>query len=163
MKVRFTRDSVCAGDDCDAPHVKEMGIDAVTIEEVLLQVMRSGYLAQIAGGRATWSAASKIPLAIVAQEWVRPRMLLGPSIIEESLNIQYGVVHIHFHYHGQEGPEVVYEKLRVPGVRLLLPKTGGSSGLLIFSPAFLAGHALWSISRQVGRAFQDLKQRILWR
>ncbi len=75
MKIHVTRDSVAAGDDCDAPHHREFSFpDTTTIEDAINQINKSGYLASIMGGCATWSAASGFPIAVMAQQWheIRP-------------------------------------------------------------------------------------------
>jgi len=68
MQVFLTRDSVAAGDDVDAPHDMTITVpDGSSIEAIVATVAKSGYLASIRGGKATWVATSKIPLAVVAQ------------------------------------------------------------------------------------------------
>jgi hypothetical protein len=49
------RDSVCAGDDCDAPHERAFSIPgASTLGQAAAQLLGSSYLASISGGKATW-------------------------------------------------------------------------------------------------------------
>lgn len=49
-----TRDSVCAGDDCDAPHQKSMEVTSFTDPEVLARELSAGYLPPVAGIGHTW-------------------------------------------------------------------------------------------------------------
>lgn len=75
--LNVQRDSVCAGDDVDAPHATRFELAlADSIDEAVSLVVQSGYLACIAGGKATWivEAAGK-PLAVVAQQWASPKFL----------------------------------------------------------------------------------------
>ncbi|GAA3086158.1 hypothetical protein GCM10020000_85960 [Streptomyces olivoverticillatus] len=51
MKVHLTRDSVTMGDDVDAPHEDTRDLPAeMPVREAVTFVVKSGYLAQIAGG-----------------------------------------------------------------------------------------------------------------
>lgn len=99
--VIVTRDSVCLADDCDAPH--EERIEVPPDEDDLLfltEVLKRYRLASIAGGKATWvcSIAGKA-VAVVAQQWRRPRIIAGfPEIVDET--------EIHFTYHVQRDPEL---------------------------------------------------------
>ncbi|WP_092414802.1 hypothetical protein [Collimonas sp. OK307] len=115
MKIITTRDSVAAGDDVDAPHRREFEFaDGTSLPDALTTIARSNYLVSISGGKATWSAVSSVTLAVIAQEWAAPKNLfLGDK---ESLDIRNSALHIHFNYHAQIDPEVVYEILR--GLRL---------------------------------------------
>ena len=113
MQVLLVRDSVAAGDDVDAPHEQTMIIpDGLSIENIIRVVAKSGYLASIAGGKATWSVGSKMPLAVVAQEWDEPKMLLQTSIGTAQLDLVDNRLRLHFTYYGQHDPDVVYDVLR---------------------------------------------------
>jgi hypothetical protein len=74
-------------------------------------VARSGYLASIEGGKATWSAASNIPLAVIAQQWSDPKPLPGLPFAARRLDVRGDTLRIHFSYHAQQDPDVVYEVL----------------------------------------------------
>ncbi len=113
MRIFLRRDSVAAGDDVDGPHDKTITVpDNSNIEEIVTIVARSGYLASISGGRATWSATSKIPLAVVAQEWDKPRMLPSFPVDLKRLNWRGGGLRLYFTYYAQLDPNLVYETLR---------------------------------------------------
>lgn len=113
MQVFLRRDSVAAGDDADAPHDKTITVpDGAAIEAIIATVAQSGYLASISGGKATWSATSKIPLAVVAQEWDKPRMLSSFPIKRDQLDRADGRLRLYFTYYAQLDPQLVYETLR---------------------------------------------------
>ncbi|PFH11606.1 hypothetical protein BCF11_4058 [Collimonas sp. PA-H2] len=115
MKIIVTRDSVTAGDDVAAPHRRAFEFtDGTSLLDALAAISRSNYLANISGGRATWSAVSGVPLAVIAQEWDCPQNLLQGT--EESIDIRNAIIHIHFNYHVQINPDAVFEVLR--GLRL---------------------------------------------
>jgi len=74
------RDSVCAGDDGDAPH--EWRVPAApeaTVADVAGKLQSARYLASVSGGRATWILQGAGPLAVLAQEWEEPRFLVAPE------------------------------------------------------------------------------------
>lgn len=112
MKIHLTRDSVCAGDDVDAPHARTMSFaDEAPLDSVIDEIMRSGYLASIAGGKATWSAVARHPIAVVAQQWSQPRFLPGHAANLSLLKGADGVARLHFRYHMQEDPNTVFTTL----------------------------------------------------
>lgn len=90
-EVRLDRDSVCAADDVD-PHAQLIEVaDQETFEALVLRISNSGYLARIAGGKATWLAeADGKPVAIVAQQWRKPEFLQSqPQAIPQVLHFRY--------------------------------------------------------------------------
>lgn len=103
--VRITRDSVCAGDDLDPPHERSLHLDAGEgVRELVEFVAGSGYLASIAGGKATWVAvADGTPVAVVAQQWTGPRML-EPIAIKVPAEV-------HFIYRAQDDPGRVFNEV----------------------------------------------------
>lgn len=54
ISVVLTRDSVCAGDDCDAPHEKTIQVYSFSDPEVLAREAASGYLPSVDGGGHSW-------------------------------------------------------------------------------------------------------------
>ena len=79
--VRLTRQSVAMSDDAWAPHEWEFTDASDTKLADLIQIaIDDHYLATISGGRATWVVeASRLPLAVVAQQWREPRWLTDPN------------------------------------------------------------------------------------
>ena len=109
MEVHLTRDSVANGDDA---YPKELIInDDAGLVEILRVVSRSNFLASIGGGKATWTVISRIPIAVVAQQWVEPKMLMPvPSL--SSLNFLGNALSLHFDYCVQQDPDLVYEEFQ---------------------------------------------------
>jgi len=113
MTLYVTRESVCAGDDVDAPHARTFVLSSPpSIEQALTTVLASGYLPSIAGGMASWSVASGRPVAVIAQQWSVPRLLFLTERDLQQLDRSAGVLRLHFNYHAQRDPEFVYEVLR---------------------------------------------------
>jgi hypothetical protein len=113
MKIYLTRDSVAAGDDIDAPHEKTITLDdGATIEDILVAITKLNYLASIAGGHATWTLSSRIPIAVFAQEWKEPKEVRTYPVNIKELDFQDGTLKLHFSYHAQLSPEVVLEVLQ---------------------------------------------------
>ena len=118
MRAYFTRDSVAAGDDADAPHAAEIHVpNDVTVIELVQLVWRDAMLPSISGGQATWALSSILPLAVGAQQWGEPRVLSSfpPKLTE--LDVKEGTVRLHFSYFAQRDPDVVFEVLRRLRVR----------------------------------------------
>ncbi len=109
-KIDLERESVCAADDCDAPHLKNLTFDKSTsLLDVVLYIIKIDYLGFIYGNEATWVVKGKdnVPLAVLAQ-WRKPRFLVDPSLpftqyIESKIYIEY-LAHI--------DPDIVFERLQ---------------------------------------------------
>ena len=54
ISLTMTRDSVCAGDDCDAPHEKKIEVDSLLNPEAFSNATSSGYLPSVAGIGHHW-------------------------------------------------------------------------------------------------------------
>ena len=112
MKIQLTRESVAMGDDADAPHEIEFTIrDNATVAEIIEIVFQERYLAQIGGGRATWSVVSRIPVAVLAQQWASPKLLMPPAQFSE-LDFSANALRLHCAYHTQEDPDLKFEQLQ---------------------------------------------------
>lgn len=109
MRVIATRDDVHAGDD---PKLREFEIDdSATGVEIVTAAADWSWLPHISGGLATWSVISRQPVAVLAQQRPVPKFffaLQGDDIwcIEDS------VLFVHFNYHTQIDPDIVYDVLR---------------------------------------------------
>jgi len=57
IDIQLTRDSVCAGDDCDAPHEKTVSIYSFLDPIALISHLYSGYLPTVDGMGHTWDCA----------------------------------------------------------------------------------------------------------
>jgi hypothetical protein len=112
MKVRMTRDSVCAGDDLDSPHLHEIAVpEGSSVEQIIETIAKSKYLVSISEGKATWSVASGIPVAVIAQQWHKPKMLCSFPYRLVDLDFADGVLKCHINYHAQMEPGIVFEVL----------------------------------------------------
>jgi hypothetical protein len=73
IAVILTRDSVCAGDDCDAPHEKTIRTHSFTDPVVLARETSSGYLPSVAGIGHSWICVlNKIQIAEITTTEIRP-------------------------------------------------------------------------------------------
>lgn len=110
MEIHATRDAVHAGDD---PEARAFSLpDGTPIEAIIERIVASGYLAQISGGKATWSVVSGFPLAVVAQQWAEARLAPWRPVEISQLERRNGVVHLHFNYHTQIDPDIVLRVLQ---------------------------------------------------
>ncbi len=111
-KIIITRDSVCAADDIDAPHEKTVSIgDGWMVGEILCAIIPS-YLPLISGDKATWSVAADNPLAVIAQEWEKPRLICLPEYPFHDTPGFVIIKSLHFNYHAQEDPDLVFKVLK---------------------------------------------------
>ncbi|HRX87300.1 MAG TPA: hypothetical protein P5572_19920, partial [Phycisphaerae bacterium] len=111
LHLHLTRDSVAAGDDCDAPHSTHVIVpDCSTALEIVEEILRRKYLPSISGGRATWVVTSGAPFAVCAQEWAAPQAI-GLQNVVRSLVRDDDKVRLHFSYLAQFDPDVVREVL----------------------------------------------------
>jgi len=55
LLIDLTRDSVCAGDDCDAPHEKKVEVYSFLDPVTFASEVSSGYLPSVAGVGHTWT------------------------------------------------------------------------------------------------------------
>lgn len=73
IPVVLTRDSVAAGDDCDAPHEKKIEIHSFADPEQLAREAASGYLPSVAGSGHVWTCLlNGTKIAEITTDGVRP-------------------------------------------------------------------------------------------
>lgn len=107
------RDSVCAGDDGDAPHEWVLGVSRdASLLDLVENCRENRYLASISGGRATWVLEAVRPLAVLAQQWAEPRFLVAPESPISSLIDIASRPHLNFRYCCQVDPAQVFADLR---------------------------------------------------
>ena len=112
MRLYVTRDSVAAMDDLLAPHtLKIAGPATQHVGAAIKEVLAARYLPHIEGGKATWSVVSNKPIAIVAEQWAEPRLVDRHATSYEGLDIRNGTLRLHFNYHAQLDPEIVWDVL----------------------------------------------------
>lgn len=113
MRAYVTRESVCAADDVDAPHLMRLHVpDDWTWESLIHQVWQGSRLPSISGGKATWALSSNIPLAVIAQEWKQPAFLFRLDSDRGRLDIADQEIRLHWSYFDQLDPELVLRVLR---------------------------------------------------
>ena len=113
MRLYLTRDSGHAGDDGDAPHERTLTVpDRSNLDQALAAVLAARYLPEISGGLATWSVASNFPVAVVAQQWPKPRLLFLMESQVRTLDWQGDTLRLQFNYHAQADPELVLDVLK---------------------------------------------------
>jgi hypothetical protein len=108
VKILITRGSVAMGDDADAPHHSEISLAGnASLPAIIKAIIQSNYLASIVGGKATWTVTYRIPVAVVAQQWPKPKML-APLPKLSSLSFSGDVLSMHFDYRTQQDPYLVF-------------------------------------------------------
>ena len=113
MKAYVTRDSVAAGDDVDAPHALTVNLPVVGDVRALVTAVTGSYsLPGISGGKATWVLSSGTSLAVIAQQWSRPRLVCWEAIRISELDVNAGVLGLHFTYLAQIPPDQAVNVLR---------------------------------------------------
>jgi hypothetical protein len=91
IEVRLTRDSVCAGDDFDAPHEKKTEIHSFTDPAQFAKETSSGYLPAVAGLGHIWDClVNKNRIARIKHDSIEP-IVREVEFEEEN--------EVHFRYH----------------------------------------------------------------
>ena len=112
MKLYITRDSVAAGDDFDAPHVRKGSVaDDADVSHIVEACLRLSPLPNISGGFATWALSSGVPIAVVAQQWSSPKLIAEFPFDRQYLDIANNTLRLHFTYLEQRDPEDVHAVL----------------------------------------------------
>jgi hypothetical protein len=89
--VALTRDSVSAGDDCDAPHEKTIEVHSFLDPEAFANATSSGYLPSVAGIGHSWTCVlNGVKTAEIAVRGIR--VLVRETPFAEAN-------HVHFVYH----------------------------------------------------------------
>ncbi|NUM33324.1 MAG: hypothetical protein HUU50_02170 [Candidatus Brocadiae bacterium] len=102
ITVIATRRSVCAGDDCDAPHEKIFTMeDCCDLLSFTKQILQKYPLPTISGGKATWMLYTRQnPIAVIAQQWPEPKIIASDSLLQDEMKSKTTTVY--FDYLGQE-------------------------------------------------------------
>ena len=88
ISVNITRDSVCAADDCDAPHEKTIKIHSFIDPVALAREASSGYLPSVAGVGHSWICVlNNIKIAEVKATEIQP--LVSEAIFDEKNRIHF--------------------------------------------------------------------------
>jgi predicted esterase YcpF (UPF0227 family) len=112
-QIFVTRDSVHPADDMFAPHLRKWPASLATSVEKVMQKLKDEYLpCKIQGGKATWVAKSHgIPLAIIAQQWRKPK-IIDHNVTIDSVKDEHGCLEFFVEYRGQEEPGEVFKEFQ---------------------------------------------------
>ena len=87
----MTRDSVCAGDDCDAPHEKTIEVHSFLDPEAFANATSAGYLPSVAGVGHSWTCVlNDAKIAEIRVSGIEP-LVRETSFSDEN--------RVHFIYH----------------------------------------------------------------
>ena len=90
IPVILTRDSVCAGDDCDAPHEKLVEVYSFVDPEAFARAISSGYLPSVAGVGHSWTCVlNGVRLAEVSSSGIRALVRDSPFLDENRAHFVY--------------------------------------------------------------------------
>ncbi len=99
-------------DDIDAPHELALSVGSDESLRGVVRMFGTSYLASIAGGRATWiletGGRKGRPLAVLAQQWWRPRFLVEPDAAGSTYIQPDARPHLYLKYWWQVAPEIVF-------------------------------------------------------
>lgn len=109
MRIHVDRTSVAMGDDA-YPHDETIDLpETGTVGEAVAYLRERKYLAQIAGGRATWILeVNGKPAGVVAQQWAEPRFLVDAADPLASFGDEVSLL---FRYWAQRDPGEVFDAL----------------------------------------------------
>ena len=90
IQVILTRDSVCAGDDCDAPHEKTVEVYSFVDPESFSRAVSSGYLPSVAGIGHSWICElNGVKIAEIRNSDVRVLVNESPFLEENRAHFIY--------------------------------------------------------------------------
>jgi hypothetical protein len=112
VRIRLTRDNVCAGDDAEAPHEQAFTLPfAGSWFEFVQRLTLRSKLPSISGGHATWVLHSRVPLAVTAQDWTEPKLIGAREPGPGALSIKDGELCFFWEYCVQRDPDAVFRLL----------------------------------------------------
>ena len=90
IKIQLTRDSVCAGDDYEAPHEKNIEVHSFQDPVALATEVTSGYLPSIAGVGHSWICIlNDIRFASISAKGIRPLVRKIEFAEENQIHLEY--------------------------------------------------------------------------
>jgi len=114
LLITADRDSVSAGDDCESHERPFFAGARASVLELLRLAMEACGLPVVAGGNATWMVEvggyGGKPIAVAAQQWDEPRLLVPSSETVESL-LREHEPRLFFRYWCQADPGAVFHAL----------------------------------------------------
>lgn len=88
--VTLTRESVCAGDDCDAPHEKTVEVYSFIDPEAFVREISADYLPSIAGDGHSWTCVlNGVKVALLANSEIRALVRESPFWSENRAHFIY--------------------------------------------------------------------------
>ena len=85
-----TRDSVCAGDDCDAPHEKQLEAYSFLDPAAFAQAVSYGYLPSVAGVGHTWTCLlNDVRIAEITNSGIKPLVRSTPFADSNRVHFVY--------------------------------------------------------------------------
>lgn len=84
LEVTLTRDSVCMGDDCDAPHQATVEVPSSVDPGPFVRAVASGYLPSVAGMGHSWIC--QLNGKPIAEIYVGRTVLLVDELVFEEKN-----------------------------------------------------------------------------
>ena len=108
------RDSVSAGDDCEAHAASFESTADTALRDFVAQALRAAPLASISTGEATWlidtDGEGRNCIGVIAQQWPAPRFLVDST---RTVQQHFGdrAPSLYFRYWCQASPEAVYSAL----------------------------------------------------
>ena len=79
IAITVTRDSVCAGDDCDAPHGKLLEEYSLLDAAAFAKAVSYGYLPSVAGIGHTWTCLlNDVRIAEISNSGIQPLVRATP-------------------------------------------------------------------------------------
>ena len=91
ITVILTRDSVCAGDDCDAPHEKTVEVYSFIDPEAFARTISADYLPSVAGIGHSWTCVlNGVKVAEVTSSGIR-------ALVHESPFSEQNRAHFVYH------------------------------------------------------------------
>ena len=111
IALTITRCSVCASDDCDAPHILQIEVSGKTpLKLVVDHVISSGYLPRIDEGRASWVIKTAKPIGVIAQQWPTARYWVDANASVQ--DFFHFTRTLHFSYEVQKDPEILFQEYK---------------------------------------------------
>ena len=90
IQVVLTRQSVCAGDDCDAPHQKTVEVYSFVDPEAFAREVSSGYLPSVAGVGHSWTCElNGVEIAEISHSGIRALVRESPFSEENRAHFVY--------------------------------------------------------------------------
>lgn len=119
-RLTIQRTSVSLPDDIDAPHLLSIELLDEPLRQTLARLIELPYLPEIAGREGTWivetNETPRRSLAVVAQQWSAPRLLIADSVAIQDVVDLSTTPHIWFTYAGQTDPDELYRRLSTGGL-----------------------------------------------